>query len=1089
MKTPSRHALNRFLPWLLAAFVFVSGSGFTLVYWSQTHRQEQAALDILFRSESERVAASIVDQLETYQTVMRGIQGFFRGSERVHYREFANYIAALEVPRELRGVKGVAFVVPVAGSERRQHLEEIRAELPVPYELHPSGEREHLAPIVYIEPLTGSNLAALGFDIFANPVARRAAEQARDSGDVVITGPTALVQDANGDEPVSFVMYMPVYALDVELTTVADRRRALLGWVDIPFRMGDLMAGLADQINPRIDIEIRDADTPGATGQLYHSDRIPHRQRAEEGELQVAHRISVGTREWTLDFSSTPEFRASAALVGRSSLIPLTGGSLSLALALLVFTIARGRDQSERRAARLSHLYHALSEVNQAIVRMDREADLFPLVCRMAVDYGEMKMAWIGRLEPATGRIVPVASHGEGVDYLTQVTVSSREDVPEGRGPTGSAVRQNHHVIVNDYLHDTTTAPWHSKASRYGWKAGAAFPIQRNGEPFAVLNVYHGKVGAFDGDVITLLREMSSDIGFALDNFDREAQRLAYERALAESEARLSAIMDNVGACIYLKDTRGCYTYVNRQVLELWGMTRDEVLGCDDTRFFDEHTVARVRANDRRVFEGGEIVTEEEVDTVKATGVTKTFWSVKIPLRDAHGDIYALCGISTDISDKKASQDRIRYLSNYDVLTGLPNRVLLQERAKIAITAAKAVDGPVALLYLDLDRFKIINDSLGHSVGDRVIKALSQRLTAYLHLDATLSRVGGDEFFLLLPGVPQAQVFQSAEQVLEIIAGPLTIEGRRLALTASIGVAFFPEHGRNLEELTQSADAALAQAKLKGRNRIEVFAEHMLARAKETLLVESELREALQRRQLVLHYQPQVDMNTGLITGVEALVRWQHPTKGLIPPARFIPVAEESGLIADIGTWVLQTAAAQQAAWQAEGLAVASVAVNLSVVQLYKTNFCELVATILRDNKLSHAMLELELTEGIAMEHSSRTLATLRQLQAMGVSLAIDDFGTGYSSLSYLKRYPVNRLKIDKSFVNGLADDAEDQAIVLAIIGIARGLGFRTVAEGVETREQWEFLRNHGCDEYQGYFFSKPVPAEEIAGLLRSPPV
>jgi len=1075
----------RLLPWLLSGFVLVGGAITTGFFWKHAQRQELAALDILFRAESERAVANIAQKLNTYQVVMRGVQGFFQASERVRYDEFFRYVSALSVQKNLGGIQGVAFVKALSREDLDAYLQAISTELPLTYRIHPASTRTVVAPIVFIEPLAGDNIAALGFDVFSNPLARDAAELARDSGRIIITQPLALVQDASLQQTPSFVMYLPVYEIGAPLDTVDERRQALVGWVDVPFRMTDFMAYLEQEINPHIDIEILDLDAESGRNLLFHSDAISHEQRRRDGELQVESTIEVGSRQWTLRLSNTPEFKSHATLPPRATLIGLAGGALSMALALLVFIIAKGWDKSERKAARLGHLYHALSEINQAIVRMETERELLPLVCRMAVEFGGMKMAWVGILDTASAIISPVANHGEGTDYLDDLRLSAQGDIPEGAGPTGKAMRDNEPVIINDYLAEPSTAPWHDKARKYGWKAAAAFPLQRNGKAFAVLNVYHGKIGAFDEDTIALLVEMSGDISFALDNFDREIQRLEFERALRDSESRLSVILENVGACIYLKDREGRYTFVNQQVLDLWGIDRAEkVLGCTDDKFFDAATVASIRDNDRRVLEHGEIVQKEEIDRVKATGITRAFWSVKIPLRHGDGSIYALCGISTDISDKKASEEQIHYLSNYDSLTGLPNRELLHEKTRRALAAAKAGNTGVALLCIDLDRFKIINESLGHSVGDLVLKKLSQRLSSQLHLDSTLSRMSGDEFFLLLPGVDGTQAGVIAERLLNVIAEPFDIDGRRLALTGSIGIAVFPEHGRTFEQLIQSADAALAQAKHNGRNTVQPFTEMMRTQANETLFVENELRQALNKNQLVLHYQPQVAMETGQITGVEALVRWQHPEMGMISPATFIPIAEESGLIIDIGTWVMDTAARQQAAWRAQGLPELSVAVNLSVVQLYKDNFCDTVATILRANNLASAMLELELTERIAMEHSSRTITTLGQLQAMGVSLSIDDFGTGYSSLSYLKRYPVHKLKIDKSFVDGLPLDAEDQAIVIAIIGIARGLGFKTIAEGVETRAQWEFLRAHGCDAYQGYYFSKPVAADEIAALF-----
>lgn len=1081
---------SRLLPWLLSCFVLAGGFTATFFYWDYTHQQEQAATDIAFHAAARRVVTNISHKLNTYQVVMRGVQGFFLGSDQVSFEEFTRYTSSLNIASELKGVLGVAYAVPVKHEDMGRHLEDMGAQLPVDYHIHPPGSREFHAPIVYFNPLSGDNSKAIGYDLYANPIAREAIEKARDSGQIVISSPISLVQDSTRDRTPSFVMYLPVYRAGTPVTSVAQRRDALIGWIDVPFRMRDFMAVLQSEINPHIDVEIHDgahdSHAPPGEGLLFDADSISHQERCIAGELATTARIDVGTRMWTLLLSSTPEFRSETILSSRAPLVATTGTALSLAFALLVLVIARGRDKSERRAARMGHLYHALSEVNQAIVRMETEVELFPLVCRMAVEFGGMKMAWVGRLDETTGMVTPVASHGAGTGYLSGMTISARAGIAEGEGPTGKAIRENQPVIINDYLGSPITRPWHERARQYGWKSSGAFPVPRNGKPFAVLNVYHPKAGAFDENAINLFMEMSSDISFALDNFDREDQRLGFEKALVESESRLSTILESVGACIYLKDTSGRYLFVNQPVLDLWGARKDDVIGFGDEKFFDDHTVARIRENDRLVFEKGEVLEKEEIDTVKATGVTKTYWSVKLPLRRADGTIYALCGISTDITEHKAREEKIRYLSSYDSLTGLPNRELLEDKTRIALASAKASGTQVCLMCINLDRFKIINDSLGHSTGDSVLRELSRRLTAELHLDSTLTRLSGDDFILLLPWASLDQAATLAQQLLRIISSPIHLNGHRLAPTASIGIACFPDHGRNFEQLVQSADAALFSAKQKGPGNYQVFDQLMRAQADETLQIENELREALENNQLVLHYQPQVDMVTGRISGVEALVRWQHPEKGLIPPVKFIPVAEQSGLIIDIGNWVMQTAARQQAAWHTQGLPVASVAVNLSAVQLYRDNFFQTVESVLSGNNLSRNMLELELTESIAMEHSTRTLTTLRQLQVMGVTLTIDDFGTGYSSMSYLKRYPVHKLKIDKSFVDGLATNPEDQAIVVAIIGVAKGLGFKTVAEGVETKEQWQFLRDHGCDAYQGYYYSKPLPAQAVTELLQA---
>jgi diguanylate cyclase (GGDEF)-like protein/PAS domain S-box-containing protein len=443
-------------------------------------------------------------------------------------------------------------------------------------------------------------------------------------------------------------------------------------------------------------------------------------------------------------------------------------------------------------------------------------------------------------------------------------------------------------------------------------------------------------------------------------------------------------------------------------------------------------------------------------------------------------------GILSDLSAHRAAEERIRFLCNFDSLTRLPNRELLRDRTQVALAGAERTNTGVALMCIDLDRFKVINDSLGHVVGDHVLQELAERLSGHLHADVTLSHQGGDEFVVLLPNTDVDAAAHIAGQILAIIAQPFVIGGQHLTVTATIGIAEFPQDGGNFEQLAQSADSALYRAKSGGGNAFQFFTRKIQEQAQELLQLENELRGALERDEFVLHYQPQVDAKTAKIIGAEALIRWQHPKRGILPPGHFIPIAEESGLMIDIGGWVLRTAVRQVADWHAEGLPIVPIAVNVSVSQFRQDALYETVAQSLALSRVDPAMLELEMTEAGAMENSERTINVLEKLRALGVMLSIDDFGTGHSSLSYLKRFRVDKLKIDQSFVRDLGQDAEDAAIVTAIIGIARGLGVTTVAEGVETQQQLDFLREKLCDQYQGYLFSKPLPAESFALLLRN---
>jgi diguanylate cyclase (GGDEF)-like protein/PAS domain S-box-containing protein len=439
-----------------------------------------------------------------------------------------------------------------------------------------------------------------------------------------------------------------------------------------------------------------------------------------------------------------------------------------------------------------------------------------------------------------------------------------------------------------------------------------------------------------------------------------------------------------------------------------------------------------------------------------------------------------------DITDRKAAEERIQYLAYFDSLTGLPNRMLLRDRLTKAIADARRQRCKIALLFIDLDRFKDINDSLGHSVGDLFLQNVAERISRWAREQDTVARLGGDEFLIMLTHLKDAtDAAVAAERLMDAMIAEFVVEGHPLNVSCSIGISVFPEQGADCETLIKNADAAMYSAKADGRNNFRFFNEEMNAQAVERLTLESSLRSALAKNQLFLMYQPQIDIATGRITGLEALLRWQHPELGLVPPDSFIRIAENSGLIVPIGEWVLRTACSQARKWQDEGIPAISVAVNVSAVQFRQAGFCELIRKVVQDTGLAPQYLELELTEGLLLANADVTVSVLQELKAMGVTLAIDDFGTGYSSFSYLRQFHVNNLKIDRSFINDVATNPDDAAITAGIIGMAKNLKLRVIAEGVENEAQMSFLRAHHCDEIQGYYFSEPLPTDKVADKLR----
>ena len=443
-------------------------------------------------------------------------------------------------------------------------------------------------------------------------------------------------------------------------------------------------------------------------------------------------------------------------------------------------------------------------------------------------------------------------------------------------------------------------------------------------------------------------------------------------------------------------------------------------------------------------------------------------------------------GTVVDITHRKLADERIEFLAYYDSLTGLPNRTLLQDRLSKALASARRHREKLAVLFLDVDGFKTINDSLGHSYGDLLLKQLATRLLNCAREQDTVCRLGGDEFLIVLGSVVEdLDAAVAAERIARAVNTPFDIQGQALSVTCSIGISMFPEHGEDAETLIKTADAAMYSSKDGGRNTFRFFTEKLTAEALERLQLDGSLRAAVDEQQFFLVYQPEIDVDSGEISCWEALIRWQHPELGLVPPDKFIRVAENNGLIVPIGEWVLQTACAQWKRWVDSGLVNAPVAVNVSALQFRHEGFCAMVKRVLENTALAPEFLELELTESLLFSNEDVMFEILGELKSMGVRLAIDDFGTGYSSLSYLRQFPVSKLKIDRSFIRDLALNGNEVSITAAIINLAKCLKLKVTAEGVENEAQLSFLRQHGCDEVQGFFFSKPMTTAEVSTMTR----
>lgn len=589
-------------------------------------------------------------------------------------------------------------------------------------------------------------------------------------------------------------------------------------------------------------------------------------------------------------------------------------------------------------------------------------------------------------------------------------------------------------------------------------------------------------------------RWFSSKLSPMLDEHGVFAGAIAIVRditALKTSEQRFRRLFEDVeNIAVQGYDAERRVVFWNTASETLYGYPRAEALG----RKLEDLIIPPAMADEvirlhREWLEHDQPIPAAELELLNRDGESVPVFSSHTLLRNVQGEAEMYC-IDVDLRALREAQAQLQIAATHDPLTGLPNRVLVRDRVEQALAYAQREEALVALMVIDLDHFKIINDTLGHGIGDRFLQGAAQRLSECLRDSDTVSRQGGDEFLVVLPGLhDRSAVAAVAQKILDVMQSAFQIDTHTLTCTCSIGIALYPHDGDSFDSLLLGADTAMYQAKVIGRNTFRFFTTAMNADAHERLLLQNCLRHAIDRGELELHYQPQVDLATGRVAGAEALLRWHSAALGTVPPARFIPLAEESGLIIPIGEWVLREACRQAQEWRMQGYGDLVMAVNVSALQLQRSDPVEVVGRILAETGLPAECLELELTESLLVQDGvGATLDTLRRLKALGLRIAIDDFGTGYSSLAYLRRFPIDKLKIDQAFVRDIACDPEDAAIVNLIVELGRILKLKTIAEGVEDSEQLAFLRERGCDEAQGYRFARPMPAADFVSWLKATP-
>jgi diguanylate cyclase (GGDEF)-like protein len=806
----------------------------------------------------------------------------------------------------------------------------------------------------------------------------------------------------------------------------------------------------------------------------------------------------------------------------------------NVAYALRGFDREQQRKAAERQSRRVTDMFKALSATNTAILRARNAEEMFQQVCDSVAQGGRsLGAAGIFISEPGSPLLKFAAGSGASVSHIASMRLSVDPSDPDGGGLHGPAFREQALAITYDTMADPRTMRWvTADAKPHGC---AAVPLINNGESVGILFFFFGRTsGREDAGIAQLMIDIGANVSFGLEMFDRERQKERVSRMFGALSATNEAIMraktrqelfqmvceagatggnftstaigmlkpdsdflDIVAAAGPSGETpRAARISISEEYPEGRGISgtafRSGRACISNDYLADARTSAfhgRVRSNGAAAGAALPLLNGGRVTGILLfmAAEKNTFTPVLIELLQRLADNISFALENFDHADRRReAEERIQYLATHDGLTGLPNRTMFNQLLTQSIKSARRRETKCAVLFIDLDRFKIINDSLGHAAGDALLVEVARRLRCSVRESDEVARLGGDEFVIVLNDVSdREQISTIARKILTGLIPALTLAGHDCRTTGSIGIAVFPDHGDDAETLTKNADTAMYLAKEEGKNDFRFFSLEIESQSIERLMLESSLRHALERDQLSLQYQPKIDAVSNRLNGVEALLRWTHPDLGVLAPMKFIPLAEETGLIIPIGRWVLQTACAQNMAWQQQGLEPISMAVNLSPRQFQDEHLLQDIDDVLKKTGMPAHLLQLEITESMVMQNVGRAVKLLDEIQSRGVRLAIDDFGTGYSSMSLLKQFPIDTLKIDRSFVRDLAANPEDRAIAMAIINMGKALGLTVVAEGVETTEQDAFLRNHSCDEMQGYLFSRPVSADVIPSFLR----
>lgn len=1070
MRTPPKLLNFASQAWVGYA-VLALGIVLSAVAAAWTARQVEREVRFRFDSAVAGARNAIDSRIRAYADVLLGVRGLFIASDSVSRSEFREFVDSLELRLRYPGIEAVSYAQRIAAAQKSTFEAAVREDSSTDprgypdFRVKPAGDRPEYVVVQYLEPTAGRE-AALGLDLGGDPVRLAALERVRDSGRIAATGSITLALDPRS--PTGFAMRLPVYRKGMPLNSVAQRREAFVGVVATVFIVSDLMRGaLSEPFLQTMHLSIHDAGVaesaqglqPGAQVLMFDSDHLLPAPSARQGaaggrsaELSSTSSLDVGGRRWNLEFSARQEF---ASLSDRW--LPAAVMFVGAVISLLLFGLMRSLASVGGRAVALAEsITEDLRRSEANLAEAQRATQELIEALPTPVFFKRIDGRYLG-VNKAWERYFGVPRDA----FVGKTVHELYPDNPD----------------VAQRLYDQDLVLWSNPGTQVYETSITTPDGQRHQAVY-----YKATLTNADGSTAGL-------IGTIVDVTERRQA----EHALAESEARYRSVIAAMAEGVLVRDRDARIVTCNASAERILGRSLAQMRGStfmDPSWEWVREDGTPIPAEQRPVnaaLRTGQMQSDQVMGLRKSDG-SMIWLSMNVQPLFVDGNAAPSGAVSTitDITQRKHAEERVHHLAHFDELTGLANRSMFNQRLSHALKQARRGERSLAVLFIDLDRFKNINDTLGHESGDRVLKEVAQRLQGCLRGSDTVGRLGGDEFVVLIEELPEPlHVAAVAQKILAAVVRPYIAGEHEFHLTASIGISTYPYDSEDMPGLLKNADIAMYRAKEQGKNNYQFYSAPMNVHTIERLALESDLRRALERDEFVLHYQPKVDIRSGRITGMEALLRWQRPGRGLVAPAEFIPLAEDTGLIVPIGAWVLKAACTWNRALRELKLPPLRVAVNLSARQFTHEDLLQDIAAVLEESGLDPAALELELTESMVMHDPERAAKLLRSLKDMGIHLSIDDFGMGYSSLTYLKRFPLDCLKIDRSFIRDVPGDVDDAAITRAIVAMAHSLRLKVVAEGVETDEQLGFLRELGCDEMQGYHFSRPLPQEAFLRLLQ----